>query len=301
MKQTPLRNRSSRRNLLRGRRELRRHLNRLSAAYDRAYLNSDPLSFPRRYRDPEDQEVVAWLAAALAYGQVKVIHQSVSEALARLGDSPAKALSRIDPAALLSRLEGFRHRFTSGRDLAALLWVAADIRRAYGGLETFFRRGYSPDSVDLRSALISFVKRALERDLSVFYSRRPRRGEGIRYLLPSPETGSACKRLNLFLRWMVRRDDGIDLGLWRTISPRQLLVPVDTHIARISRYLGLTRRKNPGWKMTEEITGVLRRLDPKDPVRYDFALSRLGILDSCPRRRSFSKCAACMIQQVCQL
>ena len=123
----------------------------------------------------------------------------------------------------------------------------------------------------------------------------------MRFLLPSPEEGSGCKRLNLYLRWMVRRGDGLDLGLWTSVHPRQLLMPVDTHVARIAAYIGLTRRMSPGWRMTEEITASLRRLDPGDPVRYDFALCRLGILDACPRRRNPVICADCPLEPVCLL
>jgi uncharacterized protein (TIGR02757 family) len=123
----------------------------------------------------------------------------------------------------------------------------------------------------------------------------------VRAFLSDPASGSACKRLNLFLRWMVRPDDGLDLGLWAPVRPDQLVIPLDTHEARISRYLGLSDRRTVDWKMAVEVTEGLRRLDPSDPVRYDFALSRLGILDECPRRRDPVKCRRCPLVPVCTL
>jgi uncharacterized protein (TIGR02757 family) len=280
---------------------LKPYLDRLACEYDRRFLSTDPLAIVRRYNDPGDQEVAGLVASCLAYGSVAAIRGSVEAALARLGASPAPALDSLSDRELLERYRGFRHRFTKGRDLAALLAFARNARRSHGSLGAFFRAGHEPGAETLRGALISFVGRAMQEDLSAFYRRRPKPGSGIRFLLPSPREGSGCKRLNLYLRWMVRRDDGLDLGIWDGIPPRQLLVPVDTHIARIARYIGLTERKSAGWEMTEEITASLRALDPLDPVRYDFALCRLGILDACPRRRNEIKCAACPLLPVCRL
>lgn len=280
---------------------LKPYLDRLAAEYDHRFLDSDPIALVRRHRDPEDREVVGLVASCLAYGNVATILGSVEDALSRLGSSPASALDRSSDADLLRRCRGFRHRFTRGRDLAALLAAAREMRRSHGSLRDFFLVGHDPGKETVREALISFVDRVLDRDLSAFYARRPRPGDGIRFLLPSPREGSGCKRLNLFLRWMVRRDDGVDLGLWGEVPSRQLLMPVDTHVARIAGNIGLTSRRTPGWEMTEEITASLRKLDPLDPVRYDFALCRLGILDACPRRRDRIKCAACPIRRVCLL
>ncbi len=280
---------------------LKPYLDRLSAEYDHRFLATDPVSLVRRYQDPEDRELAGLVASCLAYGNVAAILASVEDALSRLGNRPASALDPLSDADLRGRCRGFRHRFTRGRDLAALLASAREMRRSHGSLRGFFLAGHDPGRETLREALISFVDRALDRDLSAFYTRRPRAGEGIRFLLPSPREGSGCKRLNLLLRWMVRKDDGVDLGLWREVPSRQLLMPVDTHVARIAGYIGLTARKSQGWEMTEEITAALKRLDPLDPVRYDFALCRLGILEACPRRRDRLKCAACPIRRVCLL
>ena len=107
--------------------------------------------------------------------------------------------------------------------------------------------------------------------------------------------------MNLFLRWMVRPDDGVDLGVWRHVSPSQLIIPLDTHVSRIASYLGLTQRRTVDWRMAQEVTRRLRQIDPDDPVKYDFALCRLGILDACPRRRDPIKCAGCDLLSVCTL
>jgi uncharacterized protein (TIGR02757 family) len=123
----------------------------------------------------------------------------------------------------------------------------------------------------------------------------------VRTFFPDPARGGACKRLNLYLRWMVRPDDGVDLGLFGSVRPGQLVVPLDTHVSRISRYLGLTGRRTVDWKMAVEVTESLRRWDRDDPVRFDFALSRLGILDACPRRIDPERCAACSLVSVCRL
>jgi len=280
---------------------LKGYLDTLAATYDRRFLATDPLAFARRYSDPEDQELAGLVASSLAYGNVAVILRSVGDALERLGPRPAATLDQSSPRDLLRRCRGFRHRFTSGRDMAALLWVVREMRREEGSIGRFFGEGYERRAQTVRGALVSFVRRALDRELTPFYRRPPGPGQGIRFLLPSPSGGSGCKRLNLYLRWMVRREDGVDLGLWREIHPRQLLMPVGTHVARIASYIGLTRRKTTGWELTEEITSTLRELDPLDPVRYDFALCRLGILDACPRRRDPVKCAACPLQPACLL
>ena len=123
----------------------------------------------------------------------------------------------------------------------------------------------------------------------------------MRYFFSSPAGGSACKRLNLYLRWMVRHDPGLDLGLWTEVPPSRLVIPLDTHVARIARYVGLSSRNTADWKMALEVTRALREFDPGDPVKYDFAICRLGILDYCPRKRDALKCAACLLKPVCTL
>jgi uncharacterized protein (TIGR02757 family) len=127
------------------------------------------------------------------------------------------------------------------------------------------------------------------------------RRAAIRFFFPTPVDGSACKRMNLYLRWMVRPEDGVDCGVWTGVAPSRLVIPLDTHIARISSYIGLTDRKSPGWAMALDITHHLRALDRNDPLRYDFALCHLGIAGDCPRKQDPAKCVKCPIQPVCRL
>ena len=140
-------------------------------------------------------------------------------------------------------------------------------------------------------------------EVGIVEGRNGRLGPGspVRLFFSSPADGSACKRLNLFLRWMVRRSGGLDFGLWSDVSPRRLVIPLDTHVARIARYVGLTTRTTPDWKMALDVTHSLRRFDPGDPVKYDFAICRLGILDYCPRKRDIVKCEGCSLRPVCTL
>ncbi len=217
----------------------------------RASLDLDPVRFPRRYRDPRDAEVAGLLAATLAFGNVKAIGASVERVLAALGRSPARAAREV--AAGRRRLPaGLYHRWLKGPQIAALVAAAGGALERAGSLEAAFMAGYGAGD-DIGPALERFVE-AL----------------GAPPGFPSPAGGSACKRPCLLLRWMVRPDDGVDLGLWRGVDPARLVVPLDVHVARAARRLRLTRRRTPDWKMALEVTAALRRHDPRDPLRFDF-------------------------------
>ncbi len=281
---------------------LKARLDALAASFTREHLARDPLEFAHRYPDPADREIVAFVASALAYGNVSAIKASVADALRRMGPSPAAFVRTFDPKRDAAAFDGFVHRFNRGEDLAALCLVLRRLAEAHGSLEAAFLAGDDPAAPDVKPALAAFSAAALAVDPWPLYGRARRLppGAGVRFFFPSPADGSACKRLNLFLRWVCRPADGIDLGLWRRVPPARLVVPLDTHVARIARYIGLTRRRQPSWRMAAEVTVRLRRLDPADPVRYDFALCHLGILDRCPRRRDVAKCAPCLLRPVCR-
>ena len=151
--------------------------------------------------------------------------------------------------------------------------------------------------VEEAAALDAFSTRALATDLRPAYGRMPKR-PGVCYFFPRPSAGSACKRLNLFMRWMVRTDQ-IDLGVWTNVRPSRLIVPLDTHVIRVGRCLRLTRYISPGWKMAAEITASLRAIDPADPVRYDFSLCHLGMMNACGFRRA-QKDSQCPLRGVCR-
>jgi uncharacterized protein (TIGR02757 family) len=201
-----------------------------------------------------------------------------------------------------SGLKAFYHRFNTGRDLGVLLWILRRTMEDYGSLENAFLRGLSSSAGDTGAALDQFSALLMGFGHEALYPRGElRRRIGVRFFFPSPSQGSACKRMNLYLRWMVRPDDGIDCGVWRGVKPSQLVIPLDTHIARISSYLGLTTLRSPGWAMALDITRSLRRLHSEDPLRYDFALCHLGIAGDCPKKRDLRKCGRCPIQAICLL
>ena len=282
---------------------LKHHLDTFIDNFPREkHLLNDPVQFVHRYEDPRDREVVGLLAAAFAYGNVKSVLRTVDNVLRYLGPSPAKTIGSFDPRTDLRRLRGFYHRFNTSRDLAVLLWIIRRALEDYGSLEAAFASGLAPEEKDIGPALSNFSRIVLGFGHEQFYPRGElKRRAGVRFFFPSPSEGSACKRLNLYLRWMVRPEDGVDCGVWRRVAPRQLVIPLDTHIARISSYIGLTSMRSPGWGMALDITDNLRRLRPGDPVRYDFALCHLGIAGDCPRKRNLQKCARCPIVAICRL
>ncbi len=224
-------------------------------------------------RQARDKETSALLGALLAFGSARSIRRSL-----------AIAIEAVEAGRPLGR--GFRHRWITGRDIDRLLDRVREARARHGSLEDFFLRG---DDGDLGHALDRFAGGL----------RGPRPGRGLRFLLPRPGDGSACKRPLLFLRWVVR-NGGEDLGLWRRVDPARLLVPLDTHVHRIAYGLGLTSRKTPSWKTALEVTASLREADARDPARFDFALAHLGILGDCPRSPLPSKCAPCPLRPWCR-
>jgi uncharacterized protein (TIGR02757 family) len=199
-------------------------------------------------------------------------------------------VKRFDPSAPHPELRAMVHRWTRGADLVALLWILRQMLERSGSIEQFFVEGDDSSAPDISNGLDSFSRRALALDLKAAYGRVPKR-PGVGYFFPRPSAGSGCKRLNLFLRWMVRRD-AVDLGAWTAIAPSRLVVPLDTHVIRLGRCLRLTRYTSPGWKMAAEITASLRRIDPADPVRFDFSLCHVGMMNACGfgRRQGDSQC-----------
>jgi len=257
------------------------------------YLQRDPVQFLHRYDNERDIEVVGFLASAFSFGRVQKINETVRALLERMGPSPFEFIKRFDPAKNAGNFKGFKYRFVKDDDLLLFLNLVRRMLDESPSIEHFFLRGYTSG---MKAALISFVERSFEtgRPERRVLSERPARG--LRFLLPNPAGGSACKRLNLFLRWMVRSDE-IDTGLWKTVRASQLIVPLDTHMARVSRMIGLTPLKSPGWAMAESITDTLRKFDPDDPVKYDFALTRPGIIHGC--RTGSAACSRCDLKRAC--
>jgi uncharacterized protein (TIGR02757 family) len=255
---------------------------RLDALYDgfNAHQSvSDPVWFAHRYQTPDDREVVAFIAAALAFGRVQSVLNSVEGLLAVMGASPAAFVRRFEPGRDRQRFDHLVHRWTNGADFAALVWLLHQMIERSGSIENFFVEGFDSDAVDVGAALQSFSTRALAIDRRPIYARaKPR--PGVAYFFSRPSSGGACKRLNLFLRWMVR-EDRVDLGVWKKVRPGQLIVPLDTHIIRVGQCLRLTKLKSPGWRMAADITASLRAIDPVDPIKFDFSICHLGMMNAC--------------------
>lgn len=278
---------------------LKTTLDALSASRSPQHLANDPLSFCHRYPNPADREVVALIAAVFAYGSVKVIKASLERIFKQLGPSPAAFVDRFNPVRQQIAFDSFKHRFNNGDDLRALLWAIRQMREQAGSIEGFFLKFHDRSAATIEPGLIGFSTAVLDLDYRpVFGPAGLMADSSFRFLFPSPQGGSACKRSCLFLRWVTRPDDGIDLGLWNIISPRQLVIPVDRHIERIGRLLGLTSRRTPDWRMALEITASLRRLNPDDPTHYDFSICHLGISAGCVGKRS-AVCHNCPITAHC--
>jgi uncharacterized protein (TIGR02757 family) len=270
--------------------ELLAGLERLRAEGRGAGLSPDPVLFPHRYADRRDAEVAAFIAASFAFGGVLQIRRFLERLFDVLGPSPYAALTSSAPVPLRA-VAGLRHRFISEEGVHRFLRVLREGLLSHGTLEGLYLEERGAEAPDLR--------RDLGRFLSRFRSRwgpsLPRQRD---FLFPRPERGSACKRHNLFLRWVVRGPDGVDLGLWTAVSPKDLVVPLDTHMAQMGERLGLTRRKTRDWRMAEEITAALRAVRPDDPAGFDYPLTRIGILRICTLRRRGS-CPSCPLGPLC--
>lgn len=291
-------------------------LNQLYRDYHRKqYLSTDPLEFVHLYSDPWDQEAVGLISALLAYGNVVQIRKSVRTALARMAQislSPSDFVKKLKTPSFQKRahsvFEGYVHRFNQGSDIVLLFQLLNRSWTQYGSLGSHLIRLIEPEAADLGPALSQLMD-----EFRGWQGRiAPASPSSFSYFLTSPSDGSCCKRWCMFLRWMGRKDH-LDPGLWtqkgalastfpsgRYLKSSQLVMPLDTHTGRISQYLGLTTRKSVNWKAAQEVTQSLKRIDPIDPTRYDFAISRLGILDICQRSYREEICQKCQLLPVCQ-
>jgi len=283
-------------------RALRPLLDALAADVDRAArIAADPVEFPRAHADPGDAEVAGLVAVSLAYGRADLFKPIVARVLATMGPSPARFAEVFAARPDRAAFDGIVYRFNRPADLAALVAAIGHVRRLHGSLGGRFRAlfeagGGGPGALRPALAALAAELRGAPPVAPLLRGRGPR---GLRHLLPDPAGPGASKRWNLYLRWMIRGPDGVDLGVWRGVPPAALVVPLDTHVHRVARALGLTRRRDASWRTAEEITAALRRIDPDDPVRYDFALCHLGMSGRCPARRDAARCAACALRPAC--
>lgn len=278
-------------------------------------IKNDPVEFPHLYQDPGDIEISGFIASALAFGRIGLFKPVIKKILSLSDGSLSDYITNFDPQKDLKYFEGLYYRMCKGVDIVCLVYILREVLRKYGSIHNLFyccfdehsqarcltyrqidrsaglpdnnqinRSGWKPDqrmtgvssNENIREILKRFVEKLREIDTTPVYGDNvhPR---GLLQLLPSPTNGGPCKRLNMYLRWMVRQDDGIDFGLWDRISPSILIIPLDTHIIRICKNLNMTTKKSPTWIMAEEITENFRVLSPEDPLKYDFALCHLGV------------------------
>jgi uncharacterized protein (TIGR02757 family) len=235
-------------------------------AFNHSQISPDPLQFLHHFSNEKDIEVMGFIASVFAYGNVKHIVNTLNRFIIIADYKPYEFI--INYRNNLNRIS-LSHRFYSERDINELFLLLNKTFRENVSLKKLFLNFYNSSEMNLKKAISGFSNYFLEN-----YKRKP--SLGIKFMFPLPEKGSACKRMNLFLRWMVRNDE-LDFGLWNEIPPAKLVIPVDTHVARICRKLELTKRKNINWKMAEEITENLKKFDPVDPVKYDFAICHIGM------------------------
>jgi len=251
----------------------------------------DPVSFVHRYERAEDRELVAVIASCLAFGNVKALTAKIEDALTRLGPSPATAGD--DPRRVATSLRGWKHRLYTGADLTALVVGARRVQLASGGLGADIRARFDAHGGDLGLAMSSFT--AAIRAAGGLGARKTM---GARHILAGPDGGSAAKRMMLLLRWMARPADGVDVGDW-DLPTSALVIPLDVHLHRLAKNLGLTKRTSASWLAALEVTRELKRIDPDDPVKYDFPLCHLGMVQGCPSTRDPVRCEGCGVKPVC--
>lgn len=252
--------------------ELKTFLDNLVKKYETTdFIPHDPVQFPHKFNDQKDIEISGLLSSCLAYGKREKIIHSVDIIHKIMNYEPYCYIKSFDTYKHTRYFENFVHRYTGGRDIVLLFHILNRVYEEYGTLENLFLKGYSEDSCNIRNALSKFVKE-LKNNLPPGEENL----RGINFLLPSPDKGSACKRLNLFLKWMVRKGP-VDLNIWKSVSSEKLIIPLDTHVAKLSRKLELTQRKADDWITAEEITDNLKEFDPSDPVKYDFAIFGMGV------------------------
>lgn len=256
----------------------------------KSHVLSDPIDFPHRYSSAKDIEIIAFISATFAYGQIKVFKAFLERLFSVCGESPYDFIASFNPHKDYLRFNGMKYRFNSTDDIICLFYVLSEVVKTNGGIRELFYRCYAKTQGDIIKTQINFIDELMLVDTSLIYGSTYK-PYGFRQLLCSPKTWSACKRLNLFLRWMVR-DKDVDFGLWTEVPKNKLIIPLDVHIGRISRCIGLTSRVSTDLKMALEITDSLKKLDNEDPLKYDFALCHQGISKIC----SPDRCDSCKLK-----
>jgi len=232
-------------------------------------IQNDPVEFIHRYKHKKDIEIAGIISALFSYGRVELFKPVIERILEKMGESPYDFLINLVKERCEDAFKGFYYRFQKQQDIVVLMMSLSAVLKRFGDIETAFSEFYRPDDLNTGKAIDGFSRYLL-------YLSNSKSG-GLRQLFPLPSNGSACKRMNLFLRWMVRKDE-IDRGIWNGIPRNKLIIPLDVHISRMGLMLKLTRRRTPDWKMAVEITESLKTLDPDDPLKYDFILCHIDMM-----------------------
>lgn len=273
---------------------LKSTLNKLYRDFDfKDRLKHDPIEFPHRYSRPKDIEIAGFIASSFAYGKIGLFKPVIEQILKPGGRRPSSFIMNFSLKRDKKYLKDISYRFSKNEDILCYINMLSTTLRKWGSLKNLFYHHFSPEHDDVKEAITGFVGYFLNQDTSKIYGKNIK-PQGLTHLFPSPKKGSACKRLNLFLRWMVRRKD-IDLGVWDEVLPSKLIIPLDTHIAKISKCLGLTKRAASDWRKAKEITESLKMLNPEDPIKYDFALCHRGISGLCKGRKFKEVCSSCIL------
>jgi uncharacterized protein (TIGR02757 family) len=232
------------------------------------FIKDDPISIPHQFSLKQDVEIAGFFAAILAWGQRKTILNKSQELLGLMDNSPYDFIKNHQESDLKAFLN-FKHRTFNAEDTLYFIAFFQDFYTKFDTFENAFLIGLSAENSSIKEGLINFQK--------LFFSLKDFPYRTLKHIA-TPAKNSACKRLNMYLRWMVRKDDkGVDLGIWQNIKPSQLVCPCDVHVERVSRKLGLITRPKTDWQMAVELTENLKKIDKNDPVKYDFALFGLGI------------------------
>lgn len=235
------------------------------------FIANDPISIPRRFSKKQDIEVAGFFAAIFSWGSRTTIINKSRELLQSMDNSPYDFCMTAGPAEL-KRLLGFKHRTFNATDLLYFIEFFKSHYSIHDSLEIAFTKGMNKKDGTIENGLNAFYR---------YFFSLPDIPQRTRKHIAAPDKNSSCKRLNMFLRWMVRNDNrGVDLGIWKNISPSQLICPVDVHVARVAKRLNLLQRTQTDWQAALELTDYLRTLDPADPVKYDFALFGIGVMES---------------------
>ncbi|NWF88088.1 MAG: TIGR02757 family protein [Ignavibacteriaceae bacterium] len=241
--------------------------------FDKSKISPDPLQFLHLYKNEKNIEAIGFLASVFAYGNVKQIIRTLERIVFIMGKQPHKYQVNFSSKDYKD-VKGLKHRFYTENDILILFLALQHVYKNHGSLKNLFLTFYNSSEPNLKHTISKFSNHLMEIFKEINGQKKV--SSGLKFMFPNPAKGSACKRMNLFLRWMIRKDE-LDFGLWNEIPTNKLIIPVDTHIARICKSLKLTKKKNVNWKMAEEITENLKKYDPIDPVKYDFALCHIGM------------------------